>query len=284
MAKKRKSDGSKKKAHKRAFCVGINDYPYDGSDLNGCVNDANAWAGLLIDHYDFPRSDVKILTDAQATRSAIMKGLKELLAGARKGDVLVFTNSSHGTYQADDSGDEARYDEALCPYDVADNLIVDDDLRKLFANLPAGVHLTVISDSCHSGTVTRAAVSENFPGMKTPDHRRVRFLNPGLRGDPVISNPWKARPKGKDKYPESDMKEVLLSGCTDREYSYDALLDGTYHGAMTFYALQTIREASYRLTYAQLHSGVRFLLDENAYPQHPQLEGAGASKRRQLFT
>ena len=25
---------------KKAFCVGINDYPYDGSDLNGCVNDA----------------------------------------------------------------------------------------------------------------------------------------------------------------------------------------------------------------------------------------------------
>ena len=34
---------------KRAFCVGINDYPYDGSDLNGCVNDANAWADLLIE-------------------------------------------------------------------------------------------------------------------------------------------------------------------------------------------------------------------------------------------
>ena len=27
---------------KRAFCVGINDYPYDGSDLNGCVNDAKS--------------------------------------------------------------------------------------------------------------------------------------------------------------------------------------------------------------------------------------------------
>jgi hypothetical protein len=31
---------------KRAFCVGINDYPYDGSDLNGCINDARAWADL----------------------------------------------------------------------------------------------------------------------------------------------------------------------------------------------------------------------------------------------
>ncbi len=30
---------------KKAVCVGINDYPYDGNDLNGCVNDAKAWAG-----------------------------------------------------------------------------------------------------------------------------------------------------------------------------------------------------------------------------------------------
>ena len=38
---------------KRAFCIGINDYPYDGSDLKGCVNDANDWANLLVEHFDF---------------------------------------------------------------------------------------------------------------------------------------------------------------------------------------------------------------------------------------
>ena len=39
---------------KKALCVGINDYPYDGSDLNGCINDATGWAELLMGHYDFP--------------------------------------------------------------------------------------------------------------------------------------------------------------------------------------------------------------------------------------
>jgi len=33
---------------KKALCVGINDYPYDGSDLNCCVNDAKTWADLLV--------------------------------------------------------------------------------------------------------------------------------------------------------------------------------------------------------------------------------------------
>ena len=50
---------------KKAFCVGINDYPYEENDLNGCVNDARAWADLLVSHFDFPKSDVKLITDSE---------------------------------------------------------------------------------------------------------------------------------------------------------------------------------------------------------------------------
>ncbi|MCL4297978.1 MAG: caspase family protein [Anaerolineae bacterium] len=269
---------------KKAFCVGINDYPYDGSDLNGCVNDAQAWAELLVAHYDFTRPDVKLITDTEATRAQTISGLKQLLAGATSGDVLVFTNSSHGTYLADTSGDEEKYDEAVCPYDCTDNLLVDDDLRALFSELPRGVHLTVISDSCFSGTVTRAAIGEIIPGLKTPDDRRVRFLSPALRGQPVLENPWKAKPTTREKYPESKMKEVLLSGCTDKEYSYDALIGGVYHGAMTYYALKVIREVNYKITYQQLHTRLLYLLDDAGYPQHPQLEGRKTNKKRLIFS
>ena len=269
---------------KKALCVGINDYPYDGSDLNGCVNDARAWAELLVNNFDFSVSDVKVITDSEATKTNVVSGIENLMTGVRSGDVLVFTNSSHGTYVADTSGDEPTYDEALCPYDTADNLLLDDELRELFADLPEGVSMAMISDSCHSGTVTRAAIGDNLPGITTPDDRRVRFLNPALRGDPVLENPFRALPKRTEKYPESKMNEVLLSGCTDKEYSYDALIGGVYHGAMTYYAIQVIRAASYRLTYAQLHTRVNFLLAEAGYPQHPQLEGTLVNKRRQIFT
>lgn len=269
---------------KKAFCVGVNDYPYDGSDLNGCVNDARAWAELLINHFDFSVNEVKVITDSEATKENVVGGVEDLLDGARDGDVLVFTNSSHGTYVADTSGDEATYDEALCPYDTADNVLLDDELRELFADIPQGVRLTMISDSCHSGTVSRAAIGANFPGLVTPDDRRVRFLDPALRSEPILENPFRALPKRPSKYPESGMKEVLLSGCTDREYSYDALIGGTYHGAMTYYAIQAIRAASYWITYAQLHTRVNFLLAEAGYPQHPQLEGNRDNKRRQIFT
>ncbi|MCX6033177.1 MAG: caspase family protein [Chloroflexi bacterium] len=270
--------------NKKALCVGINDYPYDGNDLKGCVNDANDWAQVLITRYDFPSSDVRLLTDAQATKASIISALKGLLAGAQAGDVLVFTNSSHGTYVTEKGGDEPNYDEAICPYDIDASLIVDDELRELFTGLPKGVRLTVISDSCFSGTVTRARVGEILPGLQTPDDRRVRFLNPALRGGKVLNNPWKAKPRGPILYPQSAMKEVLLSGCTDSEYSYDARIGGKYHGAMTCFALQAIKAANYKLTYTQLSKGLNGLIKAAGYPQHPQLEGAAHNKGRQIFT
>jgi metacaspase-1 len=269
---------------KRALCIGINDYPYEGSDLNGCVNDAKAWADLLIDHYGFNRDNVKVMLDVEATKANIMTYLEKLVAEAKSGDILVFTNASHGTYVVDTSGDEPGYDEAICPYDCKDNVIVDDELRELFARLEKGVSLTVISDSCFSGTVTRAAVAENIPGLKTPDDRHVRFLNPMLMGRPFLVNPWKAKPRGKTRYPESKMKEVLLSGCTDKEYSSDALISGKYHGAMTFFALQAIQDANYQITPQQLIKRLLFLLDDAGYNQHPQLEGINANKKKQIFT
>lgn len=269
---------------KRALCVGINDYPYDGSDLNGCVNDANAWAQLLVDHYDFSKPDVSLLINAEATKADILAGLQELVACASAGDVLVFTNSSHGTYIADTGGDEPKYDEALCPYDCADALLVDDELRELFAGLPSGVHLTVISDSCFSGTVTRVALGDAIPGLRPPDDRRVRFLSPALRGARILQNPWKATDKRKELYPESQMKEILLTGSSDKEYSYDAFLGSAYHGVMSHFALQAIRAADYAITYQQLHDRLAYLVEDAGYPQHPQLEGSLENKRRQIFT
>ena len=80
------------------------------------------------------------------------------------------------------------------------------------------------------------------------------------------------------------MKDVLLSGCTASEYSYDARIGGKYHGAMTYFAIQAIGEANYDLTYSQLRSRLLYLLDEAGYPQHPQLEGNAANKKKRIFS
>lgn len=263
---------------KKALCVGINDFPGAGNDLKGCVNDANAWAALLAERFGFVRADIGILLDRQATKSAIMSGLKSLLARAAAGDVLVFTVSSHGTYIADDSGDEA-YDEAICPFDCDRNVIVDDELRALFAGIPAGASMTVIADCCHSGTITRAA---DVGGGD--DDRRARFLNPAAIGRKVLAEPLAAAPRRAAAHPQAKMKELLLSGCSPTEYSYDARIGGTYQGAMTHHAIKAIAAANYRITWADLHARTRSMLDAARYPQHPQLEGAPANKRKQVFS
>ena len=260
---------------KKAFCVGINDYPYPGYDLNGCVNDAHAWAELLLSHYDFPRSNIKIITNSDATKKNIINGVKDLLKGARSDDVLVFVNASHGSYIYDTSGDEEQFDEIICPYNSKEDDIKDDELRELFSGLSPGINLTVISDSCFSGTVTR-----RIPGVD----RRLRFLDPKLLGYKIIANLFRFIRRKSEKYPESEMKEILLSGCKPLEYAHDDKFGDEYHGAMSHFALQTIREANYQITYAELAKKINKKIEKAGYPQHPQLEGKQENKDRQIFT
>lgn len=260
---------------KKALCVGINDYPFgEENDLRGCVNDANDWAGLLKNHFGF--TDVKQLLNADATKAKVIAGIQDLLQGAKAGDILVFTNASHGTYLADTDGDEDKYDEAICPYDTDSNLLVDDELRNLFKNIPKDVRLSVISDSCHSGSVTR---------LMEKEYRRSRQLNPRAFGGKELSREQLLTARGKkEKYPESGMKEILLSGCKSNQTSADAYINNDYHGAMSYHAIKAITDAKYSLTYANLRQRLVSLLEDENYEQIPQLEGTDEFKSRLIFT
>ncbi|MEZ5628493.1 MAG: caspase family protein [Rhodocyclaceae bacterium] len=70
----------------------------------------------------------------------------------------------------DRSGDEADgRDEALCPHDIGDGqILLDDDLRALPDQRPAGVRVVLISDSCHSGSVTRGDEVDSTPACRAP--------------------------------------------------------------------------------------------------------------------
>jgi hypothetical protein len=58
-------------------------------------------------------------------------------------------------------------DECLCPHDVRKNgPITDDELYESFSSLERGAKLLMISDSCHSGTVTRFAPITTPPAAK----------------------------------------------------------------------------------------------------------------------
>jgi hypothetical protein len=244
---------------KKALCVGINNYPGTSNDLLGCVNDANDWSAWLTG-LGFETSQ---LLDAQATRQNVKNGLAGLVALAGENDVIVFTYSGHGTQVIDLSSDEGdTYDEAIYVYD---GTILDDDLRSIIDKLDTKATLVVISDSCFSGTVTRLL----------PEHTKPRFMpNKDVSPDRVVRQHF--------LLPEANMPELLVSGCSDREYSYDAEIDGRYNGAMTAMALKSIRQNP-QATYAAFYASLRQLLPSQEYPQTPQLEGSDAHKGTQLF-
>ena len=72
-----------------ALIVGINDYE-NVQDLNYAVEDALAIKNLLINNYHFPRSNVRVLTDSEATQGKIKKELSNLVKYAGKKDRIIF--------------------------------------------------------------------------------------------------------------------------------------------------------------------------------------------------
>jgi len=95
---------------KYALLVGINDYPGTGSDLLGPVEDAEAMRAVLMDRYDFDPENIVMLTDENATRSAIANAFIRHLGQAGPDGVAVFFYSGHGTQMQGNIGISAPLD------------------------------------------------------------------------------------------------------------------------------------------------------------------------------
>jgi len=244
---------------KRAVCVGINNYPGIFNDLKGCVNDARDWSALL-QGLGF---DVSLLLDSQATRQNVKTALRGLVDTTNAGDIAVLTYSGHGTQVLDFSSDEGDpYDEAICLYD---GNVIDDELRVILQGIHPQATLVVISDSCFSGSVTRIAAEKGVP----------RFIPPAVSMAGRTAR-WSFL------LPEENMPELLITGCSDSEYSYDAEFSGRPNGAMTALALRVIQQNP-NATYREFYAALRTLLPSEEYPQSPQLEGSDDNKDRKLF-
>lgn len=246
-----------------ALCVGINDYPGTSSDLAGCVPDAQDFAVELAKR----GFQARLLIDSGATKAALVAELGELVARTGYGDTAVVTYSGHGTWVADLDGDEADgRDEALCPHDIfTAGPLTDDELHTIFADRRYGARLIMVSDSCHSGTVTR------FAAELGDRQDRVRFLPPQSYDADARAVPSTAR-----SVPRPAV--LLLSGCADTEYSYDTSFDGKANGAFSYVALRTLRALPDGATMRDWHTAIRAYLPSRDYPQTPNLYGPSAWK------
>jgi hypothetical protein len=72
---------------------------------------------------------------------------------------------------------------------------------------------------------------------------------------------------------------LLLAGCQDTEYSYDAWFGERANGAFTYTALKTLPTLPPEATYQDWYKAIRAELPSKDYEQTPNLYGASAQKK-----
>ena len=161
--------------HKRALLIGVHAYarPNDETfcDLN-TGSDVTAIKQVLMQHFQFKASEIKVLTTKQdTTRAAILGAIQTfLITPAQPGDIVYFHYSGHGS-QADDPKDPSGVDETLVPsdwthdgsHDIRDKEI-SALLKELKKKQPGNVTLTF--DCCHSGTIYARQSALWFGGVQ----------------------------------------------------------------------------------------------------------------------
>jgi hypothetical protein len=146
-------------------------YGFQVPDLAGCINDANDMQQLAIGKGFRTRQ----LLDNQATSAAIVSAIEQAAQILNPGDLFWISYSGHGSQVPDPLEPDLRSETWV----LWDRQLIDDELYALWSRFKAGVRILLISDSCHSGTVSRqfallnAAVSEMMRGVRQRGQRAV---------------------------------------------------------------------------------------------------------------
>lgn len=249
--------------------VGIN-YERSRNSLAGCINDAHDWKGV----WDFASSNSALLLESNATKTGIIRFLRGALEQLGADDWLVATLSGHGTQVPDaNGGDESdRFDEAFCPYDMDKGLLYDDEIAELLTQRHPQSKVLLITDCCHSGTMARG---------RNQIERLARFI------------PYDNLIQGMTPFSEQRLRERVvwprkrghddgvfhLSGCTDKQVSWDATFGGRSNGALSYYAVRALTKlvTGTKLedsrTFFEWYQAIRVNLPTSKFDQTPQLNG-----------
>lgn len=253
-----------------ALNIGINRVDpdhYEGWDgvLGGCEADARVMRRLCRDR-GFATTD--LLTGA-ATRAGLIAALEGYAATLGDGDTLVVSYAGHGGQVPDATGDEPdRLDETWCLYD---GMMLDDELRGLWGKFGAGTRILVVSDSCHSESVTRGALAF----ANRAEGVRYRPLTPRLAPPAALRHVLErhrefyaeiARAARNPAMPQCPV--VLVAACKDDQLSYED--DG--QGLFTHALWNICSEQGYARSYPDL---VDKIDGKTRHKQNPRLTLTG---------
>lgn len=138
---------------KWAVVIGIADYQGTSSDLWHPDEDAKEMYNELTRQQGYPKANVKVLTNKQATATAISNAITWLVTNEKAGDEVVFFYSGHG-YRAPDSEDwdsdaeSDGNDEMIVTYDFYG--LPDGWFKTKFATIES-TKFALMFGSCHSG-------------------------------------------------------------------------------------------------------------------------------------
>lgn len=266
----------------RALLVGINDYSASGlpvlpgstpvrnwSDLDGAIHDVQLMRDLLVTLYRFQKRDIVTLTDQQATRGAILRSLEQLAAETKKGDVVLFYFSGHGSQVRNSLSDEAdSLDESLVPADSRRGAldVRDKELRPYFNRiLDRGGRLTVILDACHSGSGARNG------------------LDNGLRQRGIDPDPRDVRDPSNEARPE-EHGALILSATEDFDLAFEIRDDRkNIRGAFTWALARAMRDADAGEPARDTFLRARAWLHIDRPAQYPVMAGNEQAQLRPLF-
>ena len=271
---------------------------YEGwtGPLAACEFDANDMAAIARAKGIAPT----VLLTKKATRAAMLSKLRAAARALKSGDLFFMTFSGHGGQVADANGDEPdKKDETWCLYD---GQLVDDELYYELNRFAAGVRILVLSDSCHSGSVTREVrPPPPPPGQRVklmPDavamrvYTRHQAFYDKLQNDvskaagKVIVDPDQALALvGAAAHATAVVGAfkpavVLISGCQDNQTS----MDGDHNGAFTEALLKVWNNGSFSGNYNAFHSRIRAALPASQSPNLFVLGPATAFLAQKPFT
>jgi hypothetical protein len=285
----------------------VNPAHYEGWDgpLAACEFDAKDMTALAKSRGMKPTT----LLTKKATRAAVLTAMRSAAKALKSGDLFFMTFSGHGGQVPDTNRDEPdRKDETWCLFD---GQLIDDELYFELSRFAAGVRVLVLSDSCHSGSVTRARRPP-----PPPPGQRLRLM-PDAVGNRVYTAHQAqydalqagvakaaAAARAADKAPvDPDAalaavavtgpaaqattlvgrfkpSVVLISGCQDNQYS----MDGDHNGAFTEQLLRVWNHGKFSGNYTQLHGQVRAQMPASQSPNLFTLGPAAAFLRQKAFS
>ena len=240
-------------------------------DLSGAVADTVLMKALL-ESVGF--TDIVTLHDQEATADRILGILdRDLVREAQAGDIRFVYYSGHGSYARNKA--TADQDETIVPADhwrdVPD--IRDKELsRILYAAGSKGVVVTMVADSCHSGSLSRG-VWNNVGTSKT--------ASGAFEAIEVNDQPDLDRATGKPIDPK-DKNVLYISAAQRYEEAMESPTGEGPHGAFTWALRQALAQGPQQRVDLVYQRTLAYLRAEGQR-QTPVLDGA-ADRRARSFT